>query len=204
MGKFRLFLVLWIAAVGAGLGLVWDYAETPGVPARPPDRWPSQSLVRPAKKLSTLVMVAHPQCPCTRASIRELARLMAQCPGLVTAHVLFYKPRGFSPGWERTDLWGEAASIPGVEVFSDIDGEEGRRFGAFTSGQTILYSPSGQLQFEGGITSSRGHSGDNFGRSSIVSILTRGTAELRRTPVFGCSLVTPGSEEHHAKASQTH
>lgn len=203
MWKFNLFSVLWIVAVGVGVGLVWDYAGAPGIQAQAPARWPSQSLMRPAKELAALVMVAHPHCPCTRASIRELARLMAQCPGLVRAYVLFCKPHDFPRGWERTDLWEQAASIPGVEVFSDIDGEEARRFGSFTSGQTILYSPAGQLQFHGGITASRGHSGDSFGRSSIVSILTKGMAELEQTPVFGCSFITPESEEHHGKASQT-
>src|SRR5687767_10835692 len=105
MWKLKLLSILWVTAVGAGVGLLWNYAATPGVQGHPPDRWPSQSLVRPAKKLSTLVMTAHPHCPCTRASIRELARLMAQCPDLVRAYVLVYKPHELPRGWERTDLW---------------------------------------------------------------------------------------------------
>src|SRR5687768_17857026 len=63
------------------------------------------------------------------------------------------------------------------------------------------YEPNGELQFDGGITVSRGHFGDNAGRDAIESCLTNGTAVLAETPVYGCPIVTntndqPRSEEH--------
>ena len=50
-------------------------------------------------------MLTHPHCPCSRASIGELARLMAQAQGRVTAYVLFIKPAGSPEDWENSDLW---------------------------------------------------------------------------------------------------
>ena len=61
-------------------------------------------------------------------------------------------------------------------------------FHAETSGQTALYDATGNLLFSGGITSARGHEGDNDGRAAVVSLLTSDGAEERETPVFGCPL----------------
>jgi hypothetical protein len=124
----------------------------------------------------------------------ELASIMAHTQGRLTAYVLFLKPQGFSEDWEKTDLWQSAASIPGVNVMIDEGGAEARLFNSSTSGQTILYDAKGRALFSGGITGSRGHSGDNAGRSAIVSLVNTGTAEQAETKVFGCPLFDENSE----------
>lgn len=180
--------LLWVTMVGVGLGIVWRYENTPGVAAAPARFWPAESGLQRPPGTATIVMLAHPHCPCTRASIGELALLMAGCQGRVQAQVLFIQPDGFSDEWGQTDLWRSAAAIPGVRVSLDAGGIEARRFHAQTSGQVLLYDAAGQLLFSGGITGSRGHSGDNAGRDAIVSLLTRGAAERDQALVFGCSL----------------
>jgi hypothetical protein len=117
----------------------------------------------------------------------------------LTASVLFLKPKGSSEDWERTDLWQSAASIPGVNVLVDEDGAEARRFNSSTSGQTILYDAEGRLLFSGGITGSRGHSGDNAGRSAVVSLVNAGAADRAETFVFGCPLFDKDSECRESK-----
>lgn len=194
-GRFILIIacVAWTLMTGVGIHFLWNYENAHGPTAMVPAHWPANSRVRPATDRATLVMLAHPHCPCTRASIGELARLMAQADGRVTAYVLFVKPEGSADDWEKTDLWQSAASIPGVHVLVD-DGAEALRFHAVTSGQTALYDVAGRLLFSGGITASRGHSGDNAGRSAIVSLLNSGEAEQTETAVFGCSLHAPRSD----------
>jgi hypothetical protein len=186
--------VLWVVAVSIGLWILWGYENAPGVSAQPPVRWPTDSRIQRAPDSATLVMLAHPHCPCTRASIGELARLMAHSQGRVRAYVLFLKPAGFSDEWEKTDLWQSARSIPGVNVLIDDGGAEARRFHAATSGQTMLYDVEGRLLFSGGITGSRGHAGDNAGRSAILSLVNTGAAERTETFVFGCQLFGENSE----------
>ena len=179
--------------IAVGLTLLWRYENASGPAAAPPSQWPLASGIHLATDRATLIMLAHPHCPCTRASIGELARLMAQAQGRVTAYALFVKPAGSSDDWENTDLWRNAAGIPGVNVVVD-DGVEAQRFHAVTSGQTVLYDAEGRLLFSGGITGSRGHSGDNEGRSAIVSLLNTGEAERAETSVFGCPLFGTHSE----------
>src|SRR5262245_25302036 len=194
--KKRLLLMtaglLWLGLAGMGMKIVWSHETTPGTAAEPPRLWPSESHIQRAPGRATLVVMAHPRCPCSRASIAELAVIMAQCRGLVDSRVLFYQPPGLPDQWTQTDIWQSAAAIPGVTVERDAGGIEASRFHASTSGQVLLYDAAGRLLFSGGITGSRGHAGDNAGRSAIISLLTATTAEHDRTEVFGCQLFDPG------------
>lgn len=179
---------LWLSMIAAGVGTLWSYESTPGASASAPGSWPATSRIKPDANRATLIMLAHPHCPCTRASIAELSRLMTQARGRVTAYVLFIKPQGFSDEWVQSDLWASAAAIPDVTPVMDDGGTEAALFHAQTSGQTVLYDAAGNLLFRGGITSARGHAGDNAGRTAIVSLLTSEETEARDTPVFGCPL----------------
>jgi hypothetical protein len=179
--------ILWLVLVVAGMATLWVYASTPGPAARADSTWPSGAFARDARR-PTLVMFLHPQCACSRASVAELARLMAHAQGRARVYAFVSRPGETTPGSERTDLWQSAAEIPGVEVLSDDNDAQSAAFGAAVSGQTLLYDPEGRLIFSGGITAARGHAGDNAGRSAILALLTGGEATVTTTPVFGCFL----------------
>lgn len=183
---------LWLLGVAVGLACLWSYAYEPGRPASAPGLWPEESSLRRRPEQPTLVFLAHPRCPCTRASLGELDRLMAQCRGELFAYVLFYRPPDAEAGWERSDLWEHASTIPGVEVRVDEDGAEAARFGASVSGQVVLFDRDGSLLFHGGITAGRGHSGDNDGRSAIIDHVRGARPQIDETPVYGCA-IEPGA-----------
>jgi len=178
----------WMLAVGMGLSILYNYENAPGMMKPAPRQWPISSKIQREPGRAALVMLAHPHCSCTRASIGELALIMARAQDSMKAYVLFIKPAGFSADWVKTDLWNTAKAIPGVTVIEDSEGKEARMFHAETSGQALLYDDTGRLLFSGGITGSRGHYGDNAGRSAIVSLLSKGIADRNETFVFGCSL----------------
>jgi hypothetical protein len=177
----------WAAATVFGARVLLRYETTAGPTGAVPLSWPRDSKLQLALDRPTLVMLAHPQCPCSRASMDELAQIMARVQGKVRAYVLFYTPRDAGADWQDTETRRSAAQIPGVIVLSDIDGAEAERFGAETSGHTFLFDPKGRLLFNGGITASRGHSGDNIGESSIVSLIDNRADGRPQTFVFGCS-----------------
>jgi hypothetical protein len=185
-----LLLTFWLAAMSSALYFLLDYEKTPGRALAPPLLWPPDSDIQRRRDGFTLVMAVHPQCPCTRATIAELSRLMAHAQGRLSTFVLFLKPEAQSSEWVETDLWSNASLIPGVEVRVDHAGVEAARFRALTSGATALYDRNGELVFYGGITSGRGHEGDNAGRSSIENLINGGTATETQTAVFGCPLFT--------------
>ena len=184
--------ILWLLLVMAGMRVMALHEFTPGVAARPFGQWPQTSALRRAEDRPTLVLFLHPQCPCSRASLEELARIVARCRSRLTVYALFCKPIGTPDGWEKTGTWHQAQAIPGVQVLTDLQGVEARRFTAKTSGQALLYAADGRLLFSGGITASRGHSGDNDGSAAILQCVEQGTTTILRTPVFGCSLLGTG------------
>lgn len=183
-----LLCTVWLLAAVAGAWGLLRYENTPTATGQTPSHWPSESRIDHPAGCCSLIMFLHPHCPCSRASIAELNRLLGHCKDPVAVHVLFVRPKGVSDDWTETSLRKSAAAIPGVKVQLDVEGREAGLFGAESSGHTILYSPDGQLLFSGGITASRGHEGDNAGENLVVAGVNGQFVQLKHTPVFGCSL----------------
>ncbi len=183
-----LAIIIWGAAAAWGLWMLTDYEKTPGLAVQAPSRWPGDAGLLPAAEGWTLVLFLHPHCPCSRATLNELIKLITDYPGKVSVRLFFLRPGIFGEAWSRTDLWSAAEKIPGAMLYPDEDGAMAKRFGAVTSGQALLYDSKGVLQFQGGITAARGHVGANAGRFSIGTILNRLEPVTRRTPVYGCPL----------------
>ncbi|HWY87449.1 MAG TPA: hypothetical protein VNX28_12025, partial [Gemmataceae bacterium] len=83
-------------------------------------------MLNPEPNRPTLIMVAHPRCPCTVAGLDALADLLSHFPKRVGAHVLFVQPEGVRAGWEKDNLWHQAEAIPDVTVSADPLGREAK------------------------------------------------------------------------------
>jgi hypothetical protein len=184
-------ITLWLTVMLTGFWGFHAYNNAPGRTAPAPDHVPDEMLDQPGKRDYRLLLFAHPRCPCTRATLDELAVILEINRAAVAAEVWFIRPKGMPVGWEQTALWQAAAAIPGVSVHCDEEGVLARRLGAATSGQVVLYDPDGQLLFSGGITRARGQDGESAGRRAILRLLS-GKAAPPETPVFGCPLFAPG------------
>jgi len=179
------FVAVWLGAALAGHAALARYQAIPGAVLAPPAVWPANSRIERVPGRPALLLFAHPGCPCTRASVHELEWLITRFPTLAVK-VIAIDPEGFS----RVDDAGivaAAASLPGVEVVR-APPAEADRFGVLTSGHALVFAADGRLLFSGGITSSRGHEGDNVGLERIAAILSGGTPDRRDSPVFGCAL----------------
>jgi hypothetical protein len=196
--------LVWAIAVVSGLRVLWAYDNTPGEAGQSPAQWPAETRLARAADRPTLVLLAHPQCSCTRATLGELAEVLARAKARPKTYVVFLKPSSLPRDWEKSDLWRTAERLPDATVIRDDDGLEAARFAATTSGQTVLYDRDGVLRFSGGITGARGHSGDNAGRRSLLELLNQphravarrssgGNASSFWTSVFGCRLFTRAS-----------
>lgn len=183
-----LAIALWAAAVGASLAHIWSYKSTPGRAATAPASWPGSRLIERVPGRTTLVMFAHPRCSCTSASLQELNKIVERAGARLSVWVLFLEPGDASADWHGTPTMEAARRIPGVTVLKDREGEEAARFGAETSGQVVMYAASGELQFEGGITGSRGHVGDNLGEQRVMNLLAGRSVDRDDHAVFGCAL----------------
>jgi hypothetical protein len=184
----QLLLVAWALAVLTSAALMWRYKMDSGEVADAPLQWPADITFARSMSRPTLVMIAHPKCSCTRASIAELERLLSQSGDHADVHVLFVRPLGTPDGWERTDTYARASQIPGVHVHTDASGVMAHRFGAHTSGETLLYGADGALAYHGGITGARGHEGGNVGRDRVLALLSGSAPDRNQSPTFGCDI----------------
>ena len=178
----------WCSAVALGFGIVALHGAEAGQGARAPAHWPAEAAIARDAASPTLLVVIHPKCPCSRATVRELERLLARNTRPLRTVAVFVRPGGTPDGWERGDLYEAARAIRGVEVFVDVAGKTARGFGAATSGQAILYGAGGELLFAGGLTVARGHEGDSPGAAAIEAALGSERA-AQTTRVFGCDLI---------------
>jgi hypothetical protein len=180
--------LLWLGLAVWGTLAMMSASNLPSQAGAPPARWPAESsLPRPSGK-PTLIMFVQPNCGCSAASVGELSLLMNSCQENVNAHVIFLKPTGQPTNWLQSDLWRQAAAVPGTSAAYDAEGREARLFGVETSGEVVLYGADGRLRFRGGVTLSRGHLGDNPGLAALEALISHAPSQVTQTPVFGCPL----------------
>lgn len=178
-----LALILGWALLGMGglVGLV-DRGARPGAPAAAAATWPEGAGLDRHEDLPTLLLFAHPRCPCTQASLRMLERLAAQVAGRADLRLV----AATDPAWDLDGL--RAEQVPGLTVVADPGGRMASAFGARTSGQVMLFSADGLLLFAGGITPARGHEGPSLGSETIRALLLGEPVQALTAPVHGCQL----------------
>ena len=181
-------LAIWVLVIAAGFRVLVEYELRAGPSAAAPARWPANTSLHFDSARANFVMFAHPQCPCSRASMAELAVIMTRGPEQIQATVCFLSPDGEAADWTHSALWRSASAIKGVKVVADRDGRLARHFDSATSGQTFLFDRDGRQIFSGGITGARGHEGNNRGRNLVIALARGELCDVTATPVYGCSL----------------
>src|SRR5262249_27958199 len=160
----------WGSLAASGFGLLATFEATPGDAGRPRADWPGDSRIGPNPKRPNLVMFVHPRCPCTRAGLVALIRVLDRSDDAVALPVVLVRPEGAPGGSERSESWRQAAGMQGVRVHTDPDGVEARRFGAATSGHVLVFDSLGRCLFSGGITRGRGVEGQNDWGEAVVAL----------------------------------
>ncbi|WP_439631771.1 RedB protein [Gemmata sp.] len=178
----RSAVAAWAALVAAGFA-AWDrYDRTPGAAGTAP----------PHGRGPGVTAYLHPHCPCSRATVSELAAL-ADGAGSGAVTVVFVLPPGTEPGWERGPAL-DAAGRLGLAVRCDAGGAEALADGAATSGHVVARDAAGRVAFAGGVTPARGRAGACPGRSAVAAVLAGGEPPVPDAPVFGCPLFSPACE----------
>jgi hypothetical protein len=198
MSSFRWFWAFvfasWIVLLVGGWHVLLRHAFTPGSAGSTPSRWPANTVLALDSKRPTLVLFAHRNCPCTRATLAEMKNLLMHCAEPVPIHVVLVSPTTASDDRVGAEIEALARELPGAEVRIDTSGEEARRFQVRTSGHVLLYDVDGRLLFSGGLTESRGHAGDSSGQRAVLACLRDGVRERNTAAVYGCPLFADDDE----------
>lgn len=183
-----LVLILWLAVIGCGFAIILDHEFKASSKATQIRHWPPNTKLTLDSELDTLLIFIHPHCPCSRASLAELNRLLTSFHHKLNTIVLFSKPDGKDDSWVKGDLWNQAQRLPNTQVYLDDNNTESQKFITNTSGEILLFRKDGILIYHGGITASRGHEGDNKGKSLISKYLKTGKIPKEEGEAFGCIL----------------
>lgn len=186
---------LWLALLTWGWHVLLRHEFTPGSSGQVSERWPRDSRMSLASERPTLVLFAHRNCPCTRATLQELEQTLLQTGERARVFIVLLTPEDAATDRVGGDIEERARSLSGGEVAIDPKGIEARRFRIRTSGHVLLYGADGRLLFSGGITDSRGHLGESVGSRALLAHLRGDESTQKIVPVFGCPLFADDVEE---------
>jgi hypothetical protein len=165
--------------------------------------WPTETAIAPAEGGPTLILFLHPKCPCSRASLTQLERILADLQtrgaALPRSYVIATLPEYGFDEWADTENLQRAAKLPGATVVVDRGGIEAQRFGVTTSGAIILFDDTRKRRYAGGITSARGLEGANVGCDSLLALLQGNEANVAEIPALGCRLCLPHTTQSATK-----
>lgn len=189
--------IFWVAGVVLSARYLLRYEKTPGRLDSAPLHWPQGVAEAGDKRLPTLVVVLHPRCSCSRASLTELKKAAESFQTPFNALLLLSKPSSGGGDLQKMSSMDTLRDWH-AQVVLDEDGALAARFGAQTSGEVILYSAEDltarrNLLYAGGVTGARGMEGENPGAEALVRAFREQRHQASR-PVFGCGLFSFGPD----------
>jgi hypothetical protein len=180
--------LIWISLLFVGHLVLYEYELTPSPLANTKRVFPQVSNVQLAHGRQNIVMFLHPGCPCSEATVDEFHELMREGEKDSVGTVVLYMPPEKEAEWSLAPIIQSVKRIRNVTIEYDTDGSQAETFGVTTSGHVLIYDGRGVLQFTGGITGSRGHTGDNHYFDLAKQCILARRAKYTTTPVFGCAL----------------
>jgi len=179
--------ILWLGLVAAGYSRLLKYSFRDGGATAAPRTLPLSLAGGTPLERPQIFLALHPRCPCSRATMHELEKILTRAPNRADVTVLMFQPAAVSASWTEGALLDECRRL-NCRIRPDPDGALASSLGSLTSGALVLYDASGHLRYRGGITSARGHEGDNPGASAVIEVLTGLRESLSSMPVFGCPI----------------
>ena len=159
----------------------------------PPSAFPNEVEHSDRTGKPTILVFLHPHCPCSQATLDQLKNFLPTKKQEVEFRLIVVVPPEAESGWENGPLMRNINRFPGQSFEIDRGGKEANRFAAATSGQVMYYRVDRTLAFSGGITPSRGHTGESQGLQAILNLLGHENTPYMQTPVFGCPLFNKSS-----------
>ena len=186
---------LWLLALIPGVHYLLAFEGTSGRTGIAPSDWHTLALSSGDAHSPTLLVALHPKCSCSNATLTELEEAALTFGRPANTIFLIDPPQGTSFDWRQITSYREAQKALLATVVIDTDGKLAADFGAFTSGDVLLYSAEDShgrrsLRFSGGVTGARGMVGPNSGVEALVAAFHNSSSKPPSSaPVFGCGLL---------------
>ncbi|MFZ4576589.1 MAG: hypothetical protein ACOYN0_19570 [Phycisphaerales bacterium] len=197
--KIGLAVGLWLIVLAGAMGATHAYMGRAGPSGGPVLDWPAACGLSLATDRPTAVVFVHPRCPCTSATIKNLALGMTDSSsGMLRPLSVIVVLSGPAATGDDGGFLERFSRLGSPSVVNDPAGAIAARFGAATSGHVVLCGADGKVRFSGGVTSGRGHEGwcgalDSLGRVLGDAAGARVGDRPETTPVYGCPLFDGGA-----------
>jgi hypothetical protein len=179
LSRLRVVLIgMGVAAWGSAVA--WQFHSAMSYEATPGER-SVKSVKAEAGQKSRVVVVVHPECPCTKATLAQLREIVARQGASLDATVLVANEGEQAGSSENERI---ARSIPGVQVRL-VGAGAPETLGAKTSGEAFYFDQSGKLVYHGGLTEGRGVERPSPGAYCLIN--SKGLSK-KDGEVFGCPL----------------
>lgn len=186
-----LAVALWLGVAGVGFFALLAHAHRPGEVASPAQLDALEGVAKSEPGVWHVVMGVNPNCPCSHASVAQLAHLERRFRERLRAVVLTTHGGRVLDPQEATRSASWLHEHPALRVVDDAQGTACRAAGIKTSGAVVLYDPAGRPRFWGGITPSRGHVGPCTGLEAAAALVEGRLPPATTAPAYGCALATP-------------
>src|SRR6267142_2388289 len=139
---WMLALLFWLALIASGQFWLLRYSFARGATASAPDSIPAFLNCSTTPSRPQLFLSLHPRCPCSRATVNELAKILTRVPNASEVTVLLYKPANEPDPWMNGTLRDECRRM-GCKIRADPGGLLASSLGSRTSGSVVLYDADG-------------------------------------------------------------
>ncbi len=177
----------WLGTICAGFVWLGLSDAQPGSRGAPPVQLAAVPELQADSGLVSLTCFIHPQCPCTRATLRDLERVATHVRETAQLRVVVAYPSDH-PEWMSTATVAFASTISGVRIVPDPGGLLTAACGVKTSGHTLIYGPEGDLRYSGGLVPLRNHEGNAETRDCVLQVIESQPKRPVQTPAFGCPM----------------
>lgn len=194
VGHMQPIMLLWVTAVTILFALlIWH--DKSGVRLTTaaddfqslPDSNPIDSSQLQSPKWHIELFV-HPQCPCTRATLKLVDRLHRELlvPPELTIYVASYDQ--IKSDWSSSPNLRLAQQLDQAVVMEDKEANRAKSLGVKASGTLVVTDGEGNRLFAGGITAGRSCEQLNPSYFSVRNLLNNPATGLSNTVVYGCDL----------------
>ncbi len=184
-------VVIWITAMFGGAVVVARYGLGEGAKDRVLTCLPEDLRETSASDVQHLFVFLHPRCPCSRATVQEFLSIVDRIDDRCDCTAYLVCPGDTGREFAEGKILEALRTSKKINIVYDLGGDSAKRMGVRTSGHTFLFSASGNLLFEGGITGARGQIGENGGKHGLSDKLASPGKTLFRWPVYGCPTQSP-------------
>src|SRR5216684_2215682 len=94
-----LALLLWLGLIAGGYARLLRYSFAAGKASASPHIIPSSVAAQAPSARAQLFLALHPRCPCSRATLSELAKILSRAAQAGDVTVLMYKPANEPDRW---------------------------------------------------------------------------------------------------------